>query len=178
MGGKLKNCPYCGKLFLDVGRGVCPRCEETLDMERQFVREYIEQHPGADLREVASGTGLPVKRLTKMKRDGFLADRRSMVPHPCHSCGKPTYDGMFCNACVAAFAKRRSEIAHHHLAENLKGVRVPLRKPELGFFSRTYKKYSREEALPLLKSDRLKLKKQREKERRGAFFTNFGGENR
>ena len=176
MKGKLKNCPYCGKLFTDIGKGACRACEVKLEIDRQMVRDFLEKHPGADIREVASGTGLSVKKLNKMRRDGFLADRHSAVPHPCHSCGKPTYGGMFCNACITSFAKERREIANQNLVENLKGgTGAGQCRTGADFFSKTYQKYSAEAALPLLKSDRAKLKKQRQ--RHGAFFTNLGREN-
>ena len=106
-----------------------------------------------------------------MRREGFLTNRDSLSPHSCHSCGKPIYRGLYCQSCINAFAKKRSELAHNHLADNLRtkgqGWR---READTSFLDKTYSKYESVDQ-PLLRSNRAKVKK---KERKGAYFTISG----
>ena len=43
MGGKLKNCPYCRKVYVDYGEGCCPVCKEKQEVERQKVRDFLDE---------------------------------------------------------------------------------------------------------------------------------------
>ena len=156
---KLKNCPYCEKVFVDYGGGCCPACQEKQDLERDKVREYLIANPGADITAISKGTGLSTKALTRMSKEGFLATRRTVFSHPCRGCGKLIDEGLYCKACIAAFAKRRMDIAARKLVESMHGgKRETRRQADRTFFAKTYNKYMDSDGKPLLKSDRMKQK--------------------
>ena len=70
MGGKLKNCPYCRKVYVDYGEGCCPVCKEKQEVERQKVRDFLDENPGADMMAIAKATGLSAKVITRMTKEG------------------------------------------------------------------------------------------------------------
>lgn len=160
MVGKLKNCPFCQRVYVDYGESCCPACKEKQELEREAVRDYLTANPGADIMTIAKGTGLSTKVLTRMGREGFLATRKAAFAHPCRGCGQPIDEGLYCKACIATFAKKRSDLASRRLTENLRGGKKDGRREADGkFLAKTYNKYMGSDGQPLLKSDRLKQKR-------------------
>ena len=171
MVGKLKNCPYCHKVFVDYGEKCCAACREKQEAERDVVRDFLKKNPGADMMTIAQGTGLSSKVLTRMTQEGFIGIRRSTVSHPCRGCGKYIDEGLYCKACIATFAKKRADIASRRLTDNLRGGRKEesgRREADSKFLSKTYNKYKDSSGKPLLKSDRLKQKR---RESGGGFYS-------
>ncbi|MBQ7498940.1 MAG: hypothetical protein IJU00_14110 [Selenomonas sp.] len=171
MEGKLKNCPYCHKVFVDYGEGCCPACREKQDAERQVVRDYLKANPGADMMTLARETGLSGKVLKRMSKEGFLGERRAIFAHPCRGCGKTIDEGIYCKACIATFAKKRADLASRRLTDNLRGSRKDgngRREADGKFLAKTYNKYKDTSGKPLLKSDRLKQKR---RESGGGFYS-------
>lgn len=170
MGGVLKNCPYCHKVYLDVREGCCPECKEKREAQRQKVREFLNDNPGADMMTVAKATGLSAKVLTTMTREGFLGARRAAYAHPCKGCGTIIDEGLYCKACVASFAKKRADLAARRLLGNLRSdSKSERREADSKYLSDTYSKYMTKKGEPLLKSDRAKLK--RKQSGQGGFHT-------
>lgn len=172
MMAKLKNCPYCKKLYVDYGEGCCPVCKEKREMERQAVRDYLDANPGSDMMTIAKATGLSLKVLTRMGKEGFLGKRKSAFTHPCRSCGKPIDEGLYCKACIASFAKKRADLASRRLTENLRGgnrKESGRREADGKFLANTYNKYMDSSGKPLLKSDRMKQK--RRESGKGGFYS-------
>lgn len=55
---EVKNCKNCGRLYNYIG-GVyrlCPECMRKLEEKFQEVKDYIEDNPRADMREISSGS--------------------------------------------------------------------------------------------------------------------------
>ncbi len=172
MGSVLKNCPYCRKVYLDVGEGCCPECKEKREGQRQMVRDYLTANPGADMMEIAKATGLSSKVLMTMSREGFLAARRVAYAHPCKGCGTIIDEGLYCKACIASFAKKRADIAARRLIGNLRsGAKAERREADGKFLTKTYSKYMDSSGVPLLKSDRAKLK--RKQSGKGGFYNSM-----
>ena len=53
----LKNCPSCGKLYLETGRKVCPACVEAEEEMENVVRNFVRDHKKATIHEIVQGTG-------------------------------------------------------------------------------------------------------------------------
>lgn len=170
--GKLKNCPYCQKVFVDFGEKCCPACKEKQEAERQAVRDYLNANPGADMVAISKATGLSSKVLTRMRKEGFLGSSKMAFLHPCRGCGKYIDEGLYCKACIASFAKKRADLASRRLADNLRGGRKSdssgRREADGKFLAQTYSKYTDSNGVPILKRDRLKQKR---RERGGAFYS-------
>lgn len=171
---KLKNCPFCQKVYVDYGEGCCAACKEKQESERDLVRDFLNEHPGADMMTIAKATGLSAKVLKRMCKEGFLGERRAVFPHPCRGCGKYIDEGLYCKACIASFARKRSELASRRLTENLRGGRKEggsRREADSKFLAKTYNKYLDSKGQPLLKRDRLKKKRHESRESGGAFYS-------
>lgn len=171
MGGKLKNCSYCQKVYVDYGDGCCPVCKEKQEVERQKVRDFLDENPGADMMAIAKATGLSAKVITRMTKEGFLGKRRAAFSHPCKGCGKPIDEGLYCKACIASFAKKRADLAARRLTDNLRGGRKDeggRREADSKFLSKTYNKYLDSNGQPLLRTDRWKQKR---RENGGGFYS-------
>ena len=55
---KLKNCPECGKLYLEVGQGMCPACYDIELEQEQVVHTYIRDHDKCSIKQIVEDTGV------------------------------------------------------------------------------------------------------------------------
>ncbi len=141
MDGKLMNCPYCNRLYLDLGDGCCPECKEKQKAQRQLVRDYLFEHAEADVVSIARGTGLSLRTLMRMRKDGFLEINTALHSHYCKRCGAPLDEGIYCRQCVAAFAQKRVELANRRIVDSMRGLRGERREADTKFLVGTYAKY-------------------------------------
>ncbi|HWR21880.1 MAG TPA: flagellar protein [Feifaniaceae bacterium] len=96
---KVKQCRMCGKLFQSVGGSMCMECEDRLDQEFRLVRDYLYEHPEADIMELSKETGVSERSILQ-----FLKDERLTLSVPsesirCEHCGKAIASGKICAAC-------------------------------------------------------------------------------
>ena len=47
MANKLKNCPDCGRIFVDTGLGVCRDCYDKLQEQMQEISSYVRDNPNS-----------------------------------------------------------------------------------------------------------------------------------
>ena len=96
---KLKNCPYCQKLYRDDGQGYCSACAEKIrEMEKKAL-EYVEKNPDVSPSEVAEATGVPEKIIITMIQNGQFIDSGCNISYPCSMCGRPIHIGFYCMSC-------------------------------------------------------------------------------
>lgn len=101
----LRNCLRCGKLFRPVGgRRICSDCVESDRQEFQTVKEYLKNHPGAPIFEIAEATGVPLSKIREYVRDGRLVVGDE-EPLTCERCKVEIDRGRFCASCAAAIAR-------------------------------------------------------------------------
>lgn len=96
----LSYCPRCGKLFARGIRDVCNACIENIEKEYERCVEYLRQHKGATIHEVAEATEVSVKQITKFIREGRISTHN--MPNlsvPCEVCGLPIQEGVMCQSC-------------------------------------------------------------------------------
>lgn len=97
----VRNCKGCGKLFNYLsGIPLCPECLKKLEEKFIDVKQYIEDHPGASLSEIAEDNDVTVnqiKRWVREERLSFTAD--SVVGLECENCGTIIKTGRFCDSC-------------------------------------------------------------------------------
>jgi len=118
----IANCPRCGKLFTRMSNPICEACEKEEEKIFQDVKKYIEDHPNSHLEEVATETGVSVKKLLKYLREGRLEVSQGIgTALQCDNCGKPIPRGRYCDTCViqinqevadAFAAKKPSAVMH------------------------------------------------------------------
>ena len=99
------NCPRCGRLFHKIVSPVCPNCEKEEERQFQHLREFIEQEPQANINEISTETGLPIKRILQYIREGRLIATPGLDGElRCVSCGKAIDSGSFCPLCAKKMA--------------------------------------------------------------------------
>lgn len=100
----MRNCMRCGMMFHYNGSGhvICPRCrkEDKRDFDR--VRDYVYEHKGATIMEVAEALDIKPEII-----EGFLRAGRLEIPNDsavfihCERCRKEIRSGRFCADCAA-----------------------------------------------------------------------------
>jgi flagellar protein len=126
----LKNCIECGRSFASKdGEKLCKRClEKKVEDDFKKVRDYLYDHPGADIKEVSEVTGVEEKIILKLLRQDrieVIDEENSILK--CKRCGKPIKSGRMCDDCKKIeFAKSLqdagNEIKNSIDAENSKKV--------------------------------------------------------
>lgn len=132
----VRNCKSCGKMFNYIGRPICPQCAAALEEKFQEVKEYIIEHPMANITQVAEDTDVTAQQLRKWVREERLSfSDASLVGLNCEGCGTLIKTGRFCEACKASlgnslansikrapeanpFANRQKQSAKMHFLDN------------------------------------------------------------
>lgn len=97
----VRNCKKCGKIFNYVmGPIICPACREASEAKFQEVKEYIREHKGCGINEVADACEVEVGQIKQWLRDDRLeVTEDSMITLQCESCGATIRSGRFCDKC-------------------------------------------------------------------------------
>ena len=66
------TCERCGKVIHDNPFKLCKECQDYVMSNKHKIKEYIEKKPGANVFWVCAETGVPLKAVTKLIRDGAL----------------------------------------------------------------------------------------------------------
>ncbi len=98
---ELKNCPGCGKLFVDNPSGLCPDCYRRQEAEEQKVVEYLRRQKKASVAEIHNATGVEEKIIFRMVKRGRLYNDMQ-ITYPCEKCGAPITTGHLCSTCSRA----------------------------------------------------------------------------
>ncbi len=106
----VKNCKQCGRLFNYIGQPLCPNCMMELEDKFQEVKKYIQDHPAANVTQVADETGVTTKQLRKWVREERLSfSDSSLVGLNCENCGAMIKTGRFCENCKASLGNALAE---------------------------------------------------------------------
>lgn len=100
----MRKCMRCGITFQYHGSGhiICPRCREADKRDFDRVRDYVYEHKGATIMEVADALGIKPGII-----EGFLRAGRLEVPNDsaiflhCERCRKEIRSGRFCAECAS-----------------------------------------------------------------------------
>ncbi len=114
---QVRQCRICGRLFQSMGNYTCLDCEERLDQEFRLVRDYLYQHPGADISEISRETGVSERSILQ-----FLKEERLTLSVPsesirCEHCGKAIPGGKICTDCKERLSKLLDTIAEANAAK-------------------------------------------------------------
>lgn len=132
----MRNCMRCGMMFQysNTGHVICPRCREEDMRDFDRVRDYVYEHKGATIMEVADELNI---RPTII--EGFLRAGRLEIPNDsavflhCERCRKEIRSGRFCPDCAAQLTmemKRALDFDESQIGE------VPDRKGKMRFMDR------------------------------------------
>ena len=90
---EVKNCKNCGRLYNYIG-GVyrlCPECMRKLEEKFQEVKDYIEDNPRADMREISEKCDVSTRQIEQWIRE---------------VCGATIRTGRYCERCKNDLANR------------------------------------------------------------------------
>lgn len=99
---KLKNCQYCGRLYNEVGNGMCPNCVEKENKKIEEVVSYVRENPGAKIPEIVKETGAHETLIKRLIREGRFEQMGVKMTYPCEKCGAPIIAGKICQNCSDA----------------------------------------------------------------------------
>jgi flagellar operon protein (TIGR03826 family) len=109
----VKNCRNCGKIFNYVsGPVICPACRESAEAKFQEVKEYIREHKGVGMSEVAEACDVEIAQIRQWLRDERLevtADSQMFLT--CENCGAHIRSGRFCEKCKSEVERGFKDIA-------------------------------------------------------------------
>lgn len=96
---KLKNCVGCGKLYMEVGQGMCPACYDKELEEEQVVYSYVRDHDKCGIQEIVKETGVKERTVLRMLKNGRFVAHGIEITYPCQGCGEPITTGKLCDKC-------------------------------------------------------------------------------
>lgn len=121
----IRNCSKCGKIYAYDGTSkLCPKCRKEEEEEFKRVKEYIYDHPEANIQLVSEETGVPVKKILRYLREGRLElkDEHNNLILACERCGKPIKTGRFCDMCVKELQRElKGVVAKKEIIRSNKG---------------------------------------------------------
>lgn len=98
-GLKLKNCPECGKVYIDAGVGLCRDCVYEREQRMAMVSSYIRDNPRCSIQEVCDALGVKQSLVLYMLKKGYLLEQEVSIRYPCARCGRMIRYGRYCASC-------------------------------------------------------------------------------
>ncbi|MDR1692661.1 MAG: MerR family transcriptional regulator [Oscillospiraceae bacterium] len=97
----VRQCKRCKKLFGYTGNVICPECVRAMDEKFKQVRDFLYDHPGAQMETVCEETGAEMADIHRWLREGRLIQNPNSAPLlTCKVCGTPIYTGQMCEKCT------------------------------------------------------------------------------
>lgn len=118
----IKNCKLCGRIFNYIsGPSICPGCKESQEAKFQEVKEYIREHRGVGINEVAEACDVEAAQIRQwLREDRLEVTEDSALFLSCESCGAPIRSGRFCEKCKNSMAKGFSDAVRASKPEKTK----------------------------------------------------------
>lgn len=101
----LKNCPECGRLYVENVSGLCPSCYKQVEDDEFRVVEFLRNKDKASLQEIHEATGVKESIIMRMLRRGRLFSD-VVISYPCETCGEPITEGRLCSRCSKGFLEQ------------------------------------------------------------------------
>lgn len=117
-------CSKCGgtMIFRGVGEYRCDRCGYIQYDDYGKVRNYLEQHRGANAAEVEDKTGVEQRSIHTMLREGRIeVTENSRVSLRCEMCRKKIRSGRFCPECEKLYEQKQHMDSQKRASESFQG---------------------------------------------------------
>lgn len=99
----VRNCRRCGRVFnYIIGQTYCLSCRDELEEMFKEVKEYVQNHRGCSIGDVAEACDVDqgqIKQWIREERLEFTED--SMIGLACEMCGASIRTGRYCDKCKA-----------------------------------------------------------------------------
>lgn len=100
---EVRNCRMCGKLYNYIGgqyRNLCPNCVERMEDKYLEVKEYIQEHISANIREVSEECDVSSRQIEQwIREERLVIAEDSPIGISCERCGARIRSGRFCERC-------------------------------------------------------------------------------
>lgn len=108
----IRNCRVCGRIFNHLaGAPICPACRESLEAKFQEVKDYIREHRGVGIAEVAEACDVDPAQIRQwLREDRLEVTEDSPMFLNCESCGAPIRSGKYCEKCKSHMTKDFNEV--------------------------------------------------------------------
>ena len=108
----VRNCRKCGRLFNYIaGYQMCPACKEALETKFQEVKEYVRDHKGVGINEVAEACDVEASMIRQWLREERLElAEDSGIMLACDGCGALIRSGKYCQKCKNNLANGFSSV--------------------------------------------------------------------
>ena len=87
---EVRNCKNCGRLYNYIGGAyrLCPDCMKKLEEKFQEVKQYIEDNPRADMRDISENCDVSTRQIEQWIREERLSfSDDSPIGIACEVCG-------------------------------------------------------------------------------------------
>ncbi|MGN0402319.1 MAG: flagellar protein [Acetatifactor sp.] len=110
----IRNCRSCGKIFNYItGIPICPMCREKMEAKFQEVKEYIREHKGAGISQVAEACDVEPAQIQQWLREERLeVTEDSALFLNCDVCGAPIRSGKYCEKCKLNMTRELKDVMH------------------------------------------------------------------
>ncbi len=116
--GNLANCRRCGKLFVNVGKNICPTCVQDIEEEYTRCAEYLRENKLVNIYDLSDETEVPVKQISQFIREGRISIAGNPnLAYPCEACGTLIREGRLCNKCSERLNKGIKQVLEEKIAE-------------------------------------------------------------
>ncbi len=136
-----RNCSRCGKLFTYAyGTVLCDSCKKSDEDDFRKVKDYLYNHPGANLSKIAIDLDISVKRIKNFLREGRLeisGDGANLFLD-CEKCGMSIKTGLYCEECEKALKNDLSKTASE-LSKSLNNTNKWSKEGEMHYLHRNKK---------------------------------------
>lgn len=103
----VKNCPECGKLYMENPSGMCPACYAQEEVYEHKIGDYLREFGKAPIERIHEATGVSEKIILRMLKSGrLLVEGLNLISYPCDMCGIPIFEGRICSKCNNNFTKQ------------------------------------------------------------------------
>lgn len=99
MATDFKKCQRCGTIFQNRGKPYCKDCLDLYDKEFEIVRDYIYDHPNANVEQISEETQVNPKTIFSFIKEGRIQMQKPVLS--CKICSAPIASGDTCESCKA-----------------------------------------------------------------------------
>jgi len=110
---------------------VCPACREKMEEKFQEVKDYIREHKGVSINQVAAECDVDANQIRQwLREDRLEVTPDSAIMLACEACGAPIRSGRFCEKCTGNMTKtfkdvlRTNQPEPKHLKDNGEGPKM------------------------------------------------------
>lgn len=116
---KLKSCEVCKKIFNTATDGkLCPKCMTSNKSQFEYVKDYLQKHPGTSMQILAEETGLSIAAIEQYLREERIeVAPGSRVTLGCNKCGMQIVTGMYCEECARDMVRELQKIKNTIMAK-------------------------------------------------------------